>query len=735
MVRRIEAAIQMQAHRTMRRRGVVVALSGGVDSSVVSAPCTRAFGFEWVFGLLLPEKESGNDREPATERPSMCGIAGLCSLESAKRPDASVLRRMMGMMRHRGPDESGIYLDDRVALGNLRLSIVDLDSGCQPIHNEDETLWIVYNGEVFNYVELRRELQTQGHRFHTTSDTEVILHLFEQWGPQCLEQLNGQFALAIWDSRTNELFLARDRVGIRPLHYAIHDKTVLFASEIKALFAVGGMRRELDPVSLDQIFTFWAVLPGRTPFRDVHELPPGHWMRVSEGNVEIRRYWEIPLYGRQDQLDEPVEQLCDRTLALLTDATRLRLRADVPVGSYLSGGLDSSGIAALVARRFNANLNTFGIRFDQEDFDEGTYQHRVASWLGTNHREVWAGPSQIGAHFADTLWHCERPLLRTAPVPLYLLSAAVRENHLKVVLTGEGADEVFGGYNIFKEAKVRAFSARHPDTRRRTILFDQLYDYVFRDQRTKHFVGPFFARGLDRVDDPLFSHLIRWENTSRTKTFFSNDLRSAVGDHDPYESMRAMLPDRYRELDVVGKAQHLEMMVFLSNYLLSSQGDRVAMAHSVEIRLPFLDYRVIDLAARIPSRWKMFGLDEKHVLKRAFRSLLPGETAARRKHPYRAPIVACLLGDSSRQFTLEMLEPLALRRTGLFDSAKVSRLVQKLQTATNASEVDSMALAGVLSSQIVHWQFVETFDSRAGFEIHPDLIIDRRSGVKAPAAT
>ena len=664
----------------------------------------------------------------------MCGIAGICRLGTGKHVDLGTLKRMMAPVRHRGPDEMGAYLDDTVGLGHLRLSVIDLISGCQPIHNEDETLWIVYNGEAFNYLELKNELLERGHRFYTTSDTEVILHLYEQLGPGCVERLNGQFAFAIWDSRNKELFLARDRVGIRPLHYTVHAGRLLFASEIKSILAVPGVRRELDPISMDQIFTFWSVLPGHTPFCDVHELPPGHWLKVSCGSMEVRKYWEIPVYTRQEQLHDPVECLCERTLDLLMDAIRLRLRADVPVGSYLSGGLDSSGITALVARQFNASLDTFGIRFEREAFDEGMHQRNMASFLGTRHREIWATPQRIGNDFARTLWHAEKPLLRTAPVPLYLLSGAVRQSGLKVVLTGEGADEVFGGYDIFKEAKVRQFWARRPDASGRAALFGNLYGYVFQDPRTKPFLKSFFARGLDQLHDPLFSHLIRWENTSRIKTFFSNELRAAIGERDPYEPLRGMLPERYHELDVVGKAQYLEMMIFLSSYLLSSQGDRVAMAHSVEIRLSFLDYRVIDLAARIPSKWKILGLDEKHILKRVFRSILPPEIAGRRKQPYRAPIVDCLLTGPGRQITLEMLEPGAVRKAGLFDDAKVSRLTKKLQATSTPGEVDSMALAAILSSQIIHQQFVEDFPACCGSDLQPDLVIDKRSTATAAAS-
>jgi len=661
----------------------------------------------------------------------MCGIVGICDLKPGRRTNLHDIQRMMAQIRHRGPDQMGIYLDDIVGLGHLRLSIVDLQGGCQPIHNEDETLWIIYNGEVFNYIELKRELQEQGHRFYTTSDTEVLLHLYEQEGPRCLQRLNGQFALAIWDGVNKELFLARDRVGIRPLHYTIHNQRLIFASEIKSIFAVSGVPRAIDPVSLDQIFTFWTVLPGRTVFRDIHELPPGHYMKVSRGRVETKRYWEIPIYEREEQLEEPLETICEQVSDLLMDAIRVRLRADVPVGCYVSGGLDSSGVAAVAAKKLGVSWNTFGIRFDEEVFDEGTHQERMVSFLGSTHHQIQATPQRIGDAFAQTLWHCEKPLLRTSPVPLWLLSRVVHECGLKVVLTGEGADEVFGGYDIFKEAKVRQFWSRRPDSSLPALLLNQLYEDIFRDQRAKRLRQTFFRQGLDWSRDPLFSHTLRWDNTSRIKTFFSSEVKAATGTADPYEPVRQSLPQRFHQLDTVGKAQYLEMAIFLSNHLLSSQGDRVAMAHSVEIRLPFLDYRMIDLMARVPSRWKILGLNEKHLLKKVLRPLLPDQIVARRKQAYRAPIVHCLLAGASGELARGLLTGSAMRRAALFDIGKVDKLLAKLQAVENPSEIDGMALAGILSSQIIHQQFVEDYSPRGHSTIHPDLVIDRRTRVKA----
>jgi asparagine synthase (glutamine-hydrolysing) len=657
----------------------------------------------------------------------MCGIAGIYNLNGPTGVSLPAIERMITVLHHRGPDETGVYLDDRVGLGHARLSIIDLSSGTQPIHNEDETMWIVYNGEIFNYLELKQDLLRRGHRFYTTSDTEVILHLYEEEGADCLRQLNGQFAFAIWDVTKSDLFLARDRVGIRPLHYTVCDDTLIFASEIKSIFMNERVHRELDPIAIDQIFTFWTTLTPRTAFKDIYELPPGHHLTARGDRIVVKRYWEIPFRPRAEQSDLPVREVCEEIQELLRDAVRIRLRADVPVGCYLSGGLDSSGIAAIIARNFDSDLTTFGIRFEEDRFDEGEHQKQMVSFLGVDHSEIQATNDRIGIAFPDTLWHCEKPLLRTAPVPLFMLSKLVHENGFKVVLTGEGADEVFGGYNIFREAKVRRFWAKYPQSQRRAGLVGQLYPYIFKDPRLKRTLGPFFAKGLDKTDDPIFSHLVRWENTSRLKTFFSQELKAAIGQYCGYEQVRRSLPDAYEKWDILSKAQYLEMTIFLSNYLLSSQGDRVAMAHSVEIRVPYLDFRVIDFAGRVPAKWRILGLREKHILKRSFQGILPESITGRPKHPYRAPIKESLLNQKTAEYTEEMLSKQSLERTGLFDVNKVTGLLQKLRKLDNPSELDNMALAGILSSELIYRQFVDGFPTRLDFPICPDLVIDRRS--------
>ena len=597
----------------------------------------------------------------------------------------------------------------------------------QPIHNEDKSLWIVYNGEVFNYVELRQTLQQKGHRFYTTSDTEVLLHLYEEEGPDCLARMNGQFALAIWDARRKELFLARDRVGIRPLYYTLLDDTLIFGSEIKSIFMDERVPRRIDPVAMDQVFTFWTTLTPRTVFENVYELPPGHYLTISSGKVRFKKYWDIPLVSRRDQSDLAPQEIGRRIYDLLQDAIRIRLRADVPVGCYLSGGLDSSGVTSFVVKNFDSDVRTFGIRFEDGRFDEGKHQSQMVSYLNVDHTDIQATNEKIGASLPDCLWHCEKPLLRTAPVPLYLLSEVVRQSGFKVVLTGEGADEVFAGYNIFREAKARRFWARFPDSRRRAAMVGRLYPYIFNNPRLTPMLQSFFGRNLDKTNDPLFSHLLRWDNTSRLKTFFSKELREAIGPYCGYDQIRQSLPKAYEQADDLSKAQYLEMAIFLSNYLLSSQGDRVAMAHSVEIRVPFLDFRIIDFMGRIPSKWKMLGLNEKHILKKCFKGILPEEIIQRPKNPYRAPIKQGLLDGNMAYDTREVLSETSLKKAGMFDAGRIARLLRKLQASPSPSEIDSMALVGIVSSQIIYNQFVEDFPARHVHSVSPDLVVDRRS--------
>jgi asparagine synthase (glutamine-hydrolysing) len=656
----------------------------------------------------------------------MCGIAGILNLKEARPVDVELIKPMMAAIRHRGPDESGIYVDPWVGLGHVRLSIIGVEGGGQPICNADRSLWIVYNGEAFNYIELKAELIQKGHQFFTETDTEVVLHLYEAYGPQCLERINGQFALAIWDARKKELLLARDRVGIRPLFYTRFDNRLIFASEIKSILMYPGVPRVFDTKALQQVFTFWTTITPATIFENIMELPPGAFMRVRDGRFTQRTFWNIPHYSPAEQFKGSFEESCEELKEVLTDAVRIRLRSDVPVGAYASGGLDSSITTALISKYFNNRLKTFSIGFEESTFDERVFQNDVVAHLGTHHRRILATNELIRRHFADVVWLCEKPILRTAPVPLFLLSKLVRENHFKVVMTGEGADEIFGGYNIFKEAKIRAFWGRRPESRLRPLLLERLYPYIFKNpSRARAFLQKFYSVTPGDLKDLFFSHRIRWNNTGKNRTFFSDHLIAAFSDVDPYEPLIGDLPTDFETRDVLSRAQYLEMAIFLSNYLLSSQGDRPAMGNSLEIRLPFLDFRVIDFAYRLPAKWKINGLDEKYILKQSFRDLIPERIRRRVKQPYRAPIKEVFFTSSGSDHVNEMLSETYLKKVGLFNEKKTRRLISKFTKSEvhTTSEVQNMAVVGILSTQLVYHQFIENFPWKPMEPLVPDKII------------
>lgn len=653
----------------------------------------------------------------------MCGIVGTLDWSGERPPDRDLLRRMLAIIRHRGPDEFGLYIDRRAGIGCARLSILDLSTGQQPIANEDESLWIVFNGEIYNYLELRAELEQAGHHFRTRSDTEVILHLYEDLGPACLHRLNGQFAIAIWDSRKGELFLARDRLGIRPLFYTLlPDRGLVFASEIKALLLAPRIQARIAPQAVVQAFTFWAPLAPRTIFEDILELPPGHYMQVRAGSHTISRYWNLtfPEAGSEARISEEEAVECLRDL--LSDATRLRLRADVPVGAYLSGGLDSTLIAALIRQHIPNTLCTFSIAFEEPAFDERAYQEAATAFLGTRHRRTECSNADIGRLFPEVVWHSEAPLLRTSPAPMYILSRLVHENGIKVVLTGEGADEFLGGYNIYREDKVRRFWARQPDSAWRPRLLRRLYPYVADlSQASDAYLAGFFRYGLTDTERAGYSHQIRWRNTARLQRLFSAALTETAAGYDPVEEFLATLDGALPRWNPLARAQYIEVATFMSPYLLSSQGDRMMAAHSVEGRFPFLDHRVVAFCNLLPPHLKIRGLREKYILKKSAQGLLPEPIWQRRKQPYRAPIHPAFFAQPF-DYVEELLSPEAVRAAGYFDPQAVARLVQKCRKGMRVSESEDMALVGILSTQLLHHLFVERFPPEPIREITPDRL-------------
>ncbi len=655
----------------------------------------------------------------------MCGIVGSVSLGGGRPPSEETLRRMVARLPHRGPDETGVAIVGPAGFGHARLSIIDLSGGKQPMALGDAGLTLTFNGEIFNYVELRAELiRDHGRVFSTSSDTEVVLHAYAVWGDRCVARFNGQWALAIWDAPKKRLFASRDRLGVRPFFYTRTADALIFASEVKAIFAVPGVPRAIDPIGLDQILTFWSTVPPRTAFEGISELPAGHNLVLEgDGDVHLERYWALDYVPDESRSEA---SFAEELRATLIDAVRLRLRADVPVAAYLSGGIDSTVITSLIKKFTDSPLRTFSVTFDDPSYDESKWQEQVVRELGiTEHSTVRATVDDIGRNFPAVVWHTEQPLIRTAPVPMYLLSGLVRRSGYKVVLTGEGADEMLGGYDIFKEAKVRRFWARQPGSTMRPKLLRKLYPYLphLQAQSDEYLKAFFFARP-DDLTNPFFSHMPRWDMTSKIKGLyapaFRERLAAAQAGTDAYASLRDQLPARWGAWDSFSQSQWLESTMLLGGYLLSSQGDRVGMGNSIEGRFPFLDVRVAELAMKMPPTTKMKVLREKHILKVAMADLIPKFLQTRPKQPYRAVDVQAFFDTDAKKARFpwvdELLAPDAIEKSGLFHPGAVGKLADKARAGQIIGVKDGMALVAVLSAQLVHAQFVETLEKRSDVE-------------------
>lgn len=638
----------------------------------------------------------------------MCGIAGILASDRGRPPGRGELAAMIGRLHHRGPDGTGLLIDGAVGLAHARLAIIDIAGGDQPIPNETRTVWVVFNGEIFNYIELRRDLEARGHQFRTRSDTEVLVHLYEEHGEDFVDHLIGQFAIALWDAPRQRLVLARDRVGIRPLFYAETAGRFVFASEAKALFALPEIPRRLDLRALAEVCTYWSALAPRTAFEGVTSLPPGHVLVVAQGERRLRKYWDWTFPDAPPDPRRSEAGCAEELRALLVDATRLRLRADVPVGAYLSGGLDSSIITSIIHNFSDTPLRTFSLTFEDAEFDERAYQKELVDYLGTEHSSLHCTRADIANAFPRTVWHAETPIVRTAPTPLMLLSGHVRESGYKVVMTGEGADEVFGGYDIFKEAKVRRFWARIPESTSRPRILERLYPYLKHSPATgRAFTQAFFKEGMEHRGEPYFAHIPRWRTTGRIAQFFSARTREAVGAWDPCAAIMETLPAGMDRWAPLCRDQYVEAHTLMSGYLLSSQGDRVAMANSVEGRFPFLDHRVIEFASRLPPQWKLHGLTEKYLLKKSMKGLLPESVRTRAKQPYRAPDSQSFFeAGKPVAYVADLLCASSIAAAGYFDAPAVGKLVEKCRAGRAIGFADNMAFVAVLSTMLLHEQFV-----------------------------
>jgi len=588
----------------------------------------------------------------------MCGISGWVGPR-----DREAAERMRSTIRHRGPDDQGAYEDDSATLLHERLSIIDLAGGHQPMSDESGRYHVIFNGEIYNYRELRGELIAQGHQFRTHSDTEVIVHLYEEMGERCPEKLIGMFAFAIWDSVARTLFLARDRLGIKPLFYAeAPGARLLFASELKAILAHGGVARELDPEGLDQYLTFMYVPAPRTIVRGVRKLPPGHTLTVRDGHCAIRRYWELPS-AKPIRTGRPFPVEASELSALLEEAVRCRLISDVPLGAYLSGGLDSSLVVALMCLASDAPVNTFSVGFEERGFDERPYSRRIADRFGTNHRELVVRRHAV-ASLPKIIRALDEPVADSAAIPTYFM-AELTKPHVTVVLTGEGADELFAGYSHYKILTwADRLSAVSPAAAVRFVL-------------SKFSNSTAAARGAEYAacleDRPAAYLALKSVFTRTEKTrLFSNGLKESCRTTAPPDEVvrRFLQPNGEPYLQ---QLLRMDLATWLPDDLLVKV-DRMTMAHAVEARVPYLDHRVVEQVMHMPPSWKLGGFEGKRILRRVAADLLPKEIVRRRKTGFAVP-VGQWAADEMQGLVQELLGPDSVRRRGLFEPAAVAPLL------------------------------------------------------------
>jgi asparagine synthase (glutamine-hydrolysing) len=567
--------------------------------------------------------------------------------------------------------------------------------------NDGGQVIVTYNGEIYNHPELRRELEDKGHVFRTRCDTEVLVHGYEEWGVNLLKRLNGQFAFAIYDRNSESVFIARDRYGVRPLFYAQDRDTFCFGSEIKAILASGEVEASLDRRGLEEIFTFGAARPPRTPFAGIASLEPGTYGILKDGALWLHRYYELDYPEVDAEPLDVVEQLDE----IMLRSVGMRMRADVPIGAYVSGGLDSSITASLAARVSPNTLRSFSVTLDDSRYDESDSQRAVAAGIGSAHATSVITAEEIARSFPTVLWHAETPMLRTTAVTMYHLAKLTSESGIKVVLAGDGADELFLGYDLFKEASIRRFCLRRPASLARQRLFDRVFPELMAGSEGDFWRRFFLEAGAPK--DPLFSHLPRFLLAARVRQFYSPEFKSSLDEIDVLGELRGSLPVRYFGWSHLNQAAYLEMTTLFSPYLLSSHGDRMAMAHGVEGRFPFLDHHLFDFAAALPTGSRLCGLKDKEILRRWSSKILAPTLKQGRKKPYRFDAPR-LFGENAPEWVSDHLTPDALRRVGVFSPTEVGGLVRRYRGRLDTGFLDEQALIGVLSTQLWHQQFIES---------------------------
>jgi asparagine synthase (glutamine-hydrolysing) len=624
----------------------------------------------------------------------MCGIAGFAETPvisnwspraDAAGDAAALVRAMCAAIRHRGPDDEGIRIMPGAALGMRRLSIIDLATGHQPMHNEDSTVWVVFNGEIYNYRELRADLVSRGHRFYTVSDTETIVHAYEEWGEKAFSRLRGMFGIALWDARNGSLLLARDRVGIKPLHYAVVGDRLYFASEIKSILAADGIRPTLNFEALDHYLSFLFTPRDASIFSGISKLPPGHLLRWQAGRIVIDKYWEMPAI---EQEPESEKAAVEALRGVLKTAVRSHLMSEVPLGAFLSGGVDSSLVVGLMSEASSRPVRTFSIGFDDPQFDELEHARLVARHFGTDHHEFIVKPDAL-AIIDDLITHFDEPFGDSSAIPTWYVSEIARQ-HVTVVLSGDGGDELFGGYERYSPHRMIAAFDRWTPPGSRTVA-SLVWPWLPHGATGKNFL-----RRASRDLRGRYLDDIGYFQRDEKQALLTPDARRRIESHDA----EARLGSHFARLAALpwhGQMMHFDFETYLPEDILTKV-DRMSMAHSIESRVPLLDNEVVEFAARIPANLKIKNGRKKHLLKEAAAGLLPASILDRRKQGFAVPVGGWFRGDLRGFFSEVLLSPRA-RQRGYFEPRFIERLVREHVTARRDH---TLRLWGLLVFELWH---------------------------------
>src|SRR3954470_21898410 len=631
----------------------------------------------------------------------MCGIAGIVSSDRLDPDDRDRVVRMRDVIAHRGPDDAGLFADGQAALGHRRLSIVDLAAGHQPISNETDTAWIVFNGEIYNHLAVREQLESAGHQYKTRSDTETILHAYEQWGDASVEHLRGMFAFAVWDASRRRLLLARDRLGVKPLYWTLAGDRLLFGSEIKAILESGLIRAEANEEALPELLSTRYLSGTETLFRGIHRLQPGHTLIFENGQISIRRYWDIPAGRNSEEVGGLSEAAIVRRFRdLLEEAVRIRLMADVPLGMFLSGGLDSSAIAALMSKMIDRPLQTFSVAFKQRAFSELDYARQVARAIKADAHEIVIDDQDFFGALPQLIWHEDEPIAHASSIPLYFVSALARE-HVKVVLTGEGSDELLAGYGKYPRAlanwRAGAAYERLPSAMRRWMASMVVPNVPGR-------MGRYAARSflnMPRTPEAMFFDNFAAISLSRQSGLLSARVARLATPERAYGPSRAFYDAPNGQSTTLDRLLYADMKTYLVELLMKQ--DQMSMAASIESRVPFLDHHLVEFAAGLPARMKLRGFTTKWILRQAVAGILPREILTRPKMGFPVPFEIWMRGawaDTAR----EVLQDRRTRERGIFNAEGVRRLIDAHVAGTTRG---ADALWSLLNLELWYRTFID----------------------------